>query len=130
MGSDAPQNSRAFDIGDVLSVTTGVLVSERGMEAVYDILNFLTGDNLLTHQLGRAADEMRSVIFRQHRALANISADGVTRDNWRAWLADQKTRYPTTYVLVPAKGHEHESIDPLSELAEHVHPSRIIVVKP
>jgi hypothetical protein len=48
---------RLFHISDVLSITTGRLVSSRHMEGIYDILNFLTGDELLTHQLPRAAKE-------------------------------------------------------------------------
>lgn len=37
---------KAFHIGDVLTVTTGRLVSPRHMYGVYEILNFLTGDRL------------------------------------------------------------------------------------
>ena len=48
---------KAFDISDVLSVTTGRLVSSRHMDGIYDILNFLTGDSLDTHQLPRAMEE-------------------------------------------------------------------------
>jgi hypothetical protein len=48
---------KMFHISDVLSVTTGRLVSSRHMEGIYDILNFLTGDNLYTHQLPRAFRE-------------------------------------------------------------------------
>lgn len=46
-------NTRNFHLGDILSVTTGCLLSPRRMEGVYDILNFMTADNLFTHQLGR-----------------------------------------------------------------------------
>ena len=48
-----------FHISDVLSVTTERLVSSRHMDGIYEILNFLTGDNLFTHQLPRAMDECR-----------------------------------------------------------------------
>lgn len=48
---------KLFHISDVLSITTGRLVSNRHMDGVYDILNFLTGDNLYTHQLPRASRE-------------------------------------------------------------------------
>jgi hypothetical protein len=50
---------KMFHIGDVLSVTTGRLVSARHIDGVYDILNFLTGDNLFTHQLPRAMNECK-----------------------------------------------------------------------
>ena len=48
---------KTFHISDVLSVTTGRLVSSRHMGGIYDILNFLTGDSLFTHQLPRALRE-------------------------------------------------------------------------
>lgn len=48
---------KKFHISDVLSVTTGRLVSSRHMDGIYEILNFLTGDNLFTHQLPRAMRE-------------------------------------------------------------------------
>ena len=48
---------KLFHISDILSVTTGYLVSNRHMDGVYDILNFLTKDELFTHQLPRASDE-------------------------------------------------------------------------
>ena len=46
---------REFPLGVVLSITTGKLLCPIG--DVYDILNFLTGDNLFTHQLPRAMRE-------------------------------------------------------------------------
>lgn len=48
---------KKFHISDVLSVTTGRLVSSRHMDGIYEILNFLTGDKLFTHQLPRAMRE-------------------------------------------------------------------------
>ena len=50
---------KMFHISDVLSVTTGRLVSYRHMDGIYDVLNFLTGDNMFTHQLPRAMDECK-----------------------------------------------------------------------
>lgn len=57
--------SKQFHISDVLSITTGRLVSTRHMDGVYDILNFMTGDNLFTHQLPRASDECKPYLLAQ-----------------------------------------------------------------
>lgn len=46
--------SQKFKLGAVLSVTTGYLLCEIG--ELYEILNFLTKENLYTHQLPRAAE--------------------------------------------------------------------------
>lgn len=48
---------KQFHISDILSVTTGRLVSSRHMDGIYELLNFLTGDTLFTHQLPRAMRE-------------------------------------------------------------------------
>lgn len=46
--------TKTFHLGDILTITTGRLVSPRHMEGVYDILNWMTGEDLLvTHQIPR-----------------------------------------------------------------------------
>lgn len=68
--------SRDFDLGDILSVTTGILVSPRRMDGIYDILNYMTDDSLFTHQLPRAMAECREPMFTQHPELRAVSARG------------------------------------------------------
>ena len=62
--------TKQFHLGDVLSITTGRLVSPRHIDGVYDILNFMTGDNLFTHQLPRAFDECKPYLVAQFPQLA------------------------------------------------------------
>src|SRR4051812_25242756 len=63
---------RTFDLGTVLSVTTGRLVAPNGMDDLYDILNFLTGDNLFTHVLPRANRWAAPLLLAQFPRLANV----------------------------------------------------------
>ncbi|MGI9485424.1 MAG: hypothetical protein ACR2RF_05990 [Geminicoccaceae bacterium] len=120
--------TRDFRIGDVLSVTSAHLVSPRGMEGVYDILNFMTGDQLFTHQLPRAARECRPFLLEQYPALADLDETNCGPETWEVWLAEQVERFGKALPIRPIPPHMHEFIDPLSELAEKVHPSKIIVV--
>ena len=69
--------TKTFDLADVLSITDGMLLSKRHMGGVYDILNFMTGDDLFTHQLPRAADECRPHILRQ---VPVLDSEGVKAD--------------------------------------------------
>lgn len=46
-----------FKIGTLLTVSKHVLVSEDGLEGLYKILDFLTGDVLFTHQIPRVLNE-------------------------------------------------------------------------
>lgn len=47
-------NERNFDLGTVLSITTGRVFTEFGN--IYKILNYLSRDNLFTNQLPRVAE--------------------------------------------------------------------------
>ena len=47
-------NEKSFDLGSVLTVTTGRLFTE--MEKVYDILNYLSNDSIYTHQIPRVME--------------------------------------------------------------------------
>ena len=51
--------SRDFDLGDIPSITTGALVSPRHIDGVYDILDYMTGEQLFF-------DSGARVLHRQH----------------------------------------------------------------
>lgn len=61
--------SRQFHISDVLSITTGRLVSARHMDGIYDILSFLTGDSIYTHQIPRVMREVKPWLRQQYPLL-------------------------------------------------------------
>mgnify|MGYP001611083412 CR=1 FL=1 len=115
-----------FTLGEVLSITTGKLFCPIGV--VYKILNHMTGDNLFTHQLPRAMREMQPHLLAQFPQLAAVNAEPVTTENWQAWLRDQVLEHGDEFDVKPAPEHAHEFIDPMSELAEKVHPNKIIVI--
>lgn len=121
--------ARDFDLGDILSITTGLLVSPRHMEGIYEILNFMTGDNLYTHQIPRARRECGPVLLLQHPQLADLDASGVGPDNHVAWLAEQKAKFGHRLPVEPCAPGVHERIDPLSELAETIHPDQIAIIR-
>ena len=120
---------RTFDLGDVLSITTGKLVSPRHIEGVYDILNYMTRDNLFTHQLPRARQECAPWLLRQHPQLAEVDAESVTPDNFREWLERQSEMFGAALVVEPIPQDDHERKNPLTELGEMVDPEKIIVVE-
>ncbi len=106
-----------FHLGDVLSITTGRLVSPRKIGGVYAILNFMTGDNLFTHQLPRACDECAPELLRQHPQLAAVVVPDLTPETWRAWLDGQATVFGEELEVAPLSLHQHERRDPVEEPA-------------
>lgn len=128
--------TKRFHLGDVLTVTTGCLVSPRHMGGVYDVLNWMTGDNLFTHQLPRAMDECEPHLKAQHPDLAAIEVpafDGDDRDVLKAqvdaWLAVQVARFGEYRDVAPLGVGEHTVIDPMAELAMNHPHMKVIEVR-
>jgi hypothetical protein len=120
---------KEFHIGDILTVTIDRMLSPRGVEGLYDILSFMSGAEVYTHQIPRIAKEAAPVLLHQHPQLAAIKGADITKDNYRAKLAGYITQFGEMLPVTPMTENEHEYRDPISELAEKVHPSKIIVVK-
>ncbi len=70
-----------FHIGDIASITTNKLLSPTKMEGIYNILNFLTGDELWTHELPFASDFVKPYLLEQYPKLANINAQNINVNN-------------------------------------------------
>jgi hypothetical protein len=121
--------TKNFPIDAVLSVVTGRLMGDIG--GVYEVLNWMTGESLFTHQLPRVSREAEPIILAMHPTLADTTAEAeqVTTENWRDWLSTWTARYGETIAVPQMTIAEHERIDPLSELAQSVHPDRIAVVE-
>lgn len=112
---------RAFPLADVLTVTTGRLLSHRHVAGLYEILNFLTGDDLMTHQLGRATEACRPSIVAQHSWLA----DDIDTADLFSWLAAVENAHGDVDLL-PIGGWVHR--DPIEEACDLVGADKVIVV--
>jgi hypothetical protein len=124
--------TRDFHIGDILSVTTDRLLSPRHVEGVYDILGWMTGESLMTHQLPRAARECAPALIAQHPSLAAVTVpeglhDRATVD---AFLATLYAEHGETLPVAPLAAEDHTSMDPLAELRMMRPDLPIIVVEP
>jgi hypothetical protein len=109
---------RTFDLAEFISASTGYLVSD--MSSVYEVLNFVSGDELYTHQLPRVSEEFRDVFFKEHPEYAPILEESktVTTENWEEKLADWKARFGETITLTPMEKGQHEYKNPTIEMLE------------
>lgn len=119
---------REFHIGDILSVTHDCLLSPRRMEGVYDILGYMSGEHLFTHQLPRVAREAQPVLRAALPFLDEIDLSDVNAENYQARLQDIIAKHGEMHPVPTLTDGQHERIDPLSELAEKIHPDTILVV--
>lgn len=124
--------TKQFHIGDVLSVAPGKLVSPRHVEGVYDILNWMTGDNLMTHQLPRASREAEPLLRATFPDLTSVDVPDTinSRETADAFLESLYPRFGE-YVEVPKlPADDHTTVDPISELKMMRPDAPIIVVDP
>ena len=119
---------REFHLGDVLSITTSRLVSPTGVDAPYDILNFMTGDSLSTTQLPRAADECKPHLLKQFPQLKKVSVSDCNTKNWREWLDRQVAKYGEKFVVKALPRGTHKSKDPVSETLEKLGGKKKVIV--
>lgn len=121
--------TRTFHIGDILSITTGILVSPEHIGGVYKILNHLTADNLFTHQLPRAGRECEPYLRECFPDLAAIEAPEFKDEaHVHRWLAEIVAQHGETREVEPMADGVHEYRNPLAEL-EEMAPGRVIPVE-
>ena len=121
--------TKSFHLGDVLSVTTGKLASPSHMDGLYKILNYMTRDNLYTHQLPRARRECEPELLRQFPQLVGLETPEFTEESEvKSWLAEQVTRFSATLKVSRLAANDHTFIDPLKELESIVGPGKIVVI--
>lgn len=137
---------KQFHISDVLSVTTGRLVSTRHIDGIYDILGFLTGNTgLFTHQLPRAMDEVEPCLRSQYPQLfpddpkmvvllSKLDADvkgGDQKTICNSWVKAVQVTYglPEMLNLNPMREGEHEFINPIQELVDKIGAEKVMVME-
>lgn len=119
---------KEFATCDVLSTVTGVLIAK--IDGVYEVLNWMTGESVFTHQIPRISREAIPVILARHPHLQQAvdEAPQVTPDNYLQWRQTWEDRYGLTVAVPKFTAETHERVDPISELAEKVHPDKIITI--
>lgn len=121
-------DTKKFRTADVLSTITDRLMGD--IRGVYEVLNYMTGESVYTHQLARIIREATPSVLKLHPELAKAieESEQVTTENWRQWLSVWVERYGGLISVPKMTADEHERIDPISELAEKSPPDKIIVI--
>jgi hypothetical protein len=111
-------DAREFHIGDILSVTTGRLVSPDHIDGIYKILNWMSGESLMTHQLPRVSRECEGPLLLQHPDLAAVVVPDDLKDEVGVlgWLESLYPAYGRTRLVTPLASGEHVAIPPVMEL--------------
>lgn len=110
--------TKSFHIGDILSITDGHLISPRHIEGVYDILGWLTGESLMTHQLPRVSRECEDPLREMFPDLAAIKVPGGLNSEEKVltYLASIVGEHGTHRDVPKLDPLDHTPIDPIQEL--------------
>lgn len=137
--------TKQFPLRVVLSVTTERLLTkpagsrDNGIGDLYGILNWLTGDNLFTHQLPRANDASKPWVLQccPELALVNNHLDKLDEmltespahavESWLNYIRLQVPDLKDSYDIAPLPDG-WTTIDPVLELESVVGKERVITV--
>lgn len=117
-----------FHIGDVLSVISGRLVSPDLMSGLHRFLDYMTGDQLFTHQLPRAMRVCAETLRERYPHLAEVEIPDDVGRRHLEWLALVVKAHGETVDVDPLPGGVWMRRDPIAELEEMVGPQRTLVV--
>lgn len=124
--------TKTYQLADILTVLTGVILSPRGSGAVYDICNHLTGNDLMTHQLGRASRACGPHIAGQHPDLAGIEVPADWGSDPEAaigdWIAGLVAVHGPSRDLAPLPAGMWQRRNPIEELVEMTGGRKPVVV--
>lgn len=119
--------TRTFDVGVIMSVTGEALMCDIG--DLYGILGWLTGEDLMTHQLPRASRESRGFLSELFPDVARVQIpEWTTLPGWEEMSNDEKrekisswlnylgTKIGPTREVPRLPEGDHTVIDPIAEL--------------
>lgn len=120
--------TKAFPTCDVVGAITGRLMGS--MDGVYQVLAWMAGEPIWTHQLPRVIGEAWVSAIAAIPALAVLKDEHpqVNAENAQAWRDCWLDRYGPVIAVPRMTPDQHERIEPQSELVEKIHPDRIFPV--
>ena len=112
-------NSKQFDLGTILTITTAKCRLFTEIENLYIILDYLTESTHLTHELPRAHEIVRPYVLSLYPNLEGVGDDVVIEsyEDLENFLTEQKKIFGETLALSPIpKGYSY--IEPTSGLKD------------
>lgn len=108
--------TKSFHIAAILTIIDGKMIVP--MDEIYEILDWMTGESLMTHQLPRASRECEDTLKQAFPDLAEIKVPEGLK-TWEKVSAYRESLAPVygTHRDVPKLDPlDHTTIDPIQEL--------------
>lgn len=117
---------KTFQTEQAVSAITGRLVCDIG--GVYEVLSYLLGRSLWTHELPGAMTEARKYADLPEW-LATLSDDGVDGTNWQAWRDGLIAAHGPTVTLMPITYSALAEKSPIETAVEMFGADRVIAAE-
>ena len=107
--------TKTFHVKAVLSVVTGILLCD--IEEVYKIMSWMTGQNLMTHQLPRAFEPCKEFLVSRFPNLKDIHVpENFKPEECLRYCNNLETLLPSEFEIpVMPKGEFYTPMHPLDE---------------
>lgn len=115
-----------FPVNVVLTIAHNKLLCDIG--DVYRVCNFLTGDNLFTHQLPRAHHILQPWVLEQLPQLRDWDESSITSENYRTHIEVAKIKFGESLPLTPLPRERWTYIDPIEEAKAMVGDDKVIAI--
>lgn len=116
---ESKNNQRSFELGTILSLTTHRMLND--LDKIQEALDFITDDQIMTHQIPRVLDEVTPFILSLYPDLAEVEVDDSinTKEKVEAFVNSQKEKFGDRLPLDKmSKSDGYTHVDPLKELFE------------
>jgi hypothetical protein len=118
---------KEFPVEVILSITHSRLLCN--IEKVYEILDYITGDKLFTHQLPRAARTCAPWVLRGLPQLMRWNHDNdITAGNYEIYIEMARKEFGSKLLIKPMPREDWTHINPIEEAKAMVGDDRVIVL--
>lgn len=110
---------KEFNLGAILNITTNRLFTN--LEDVYEVLNYLTGDSVYTHQIPRVMPIAKAYILSLYPELTGVgdTVEINSFDDAKAFISEQKKVFGNKLPLSPmGKTDGYSHVDPIEEAVD------------
>lgn len=102
--------------GELISVGTGQLCCS--LDRFYQLLNYLTGDTIFTHQIPRAFRACEPWVRSQYPWLRTVDTSLCNGQNWQQFVASIAAEHGNEFELAPLPAGRWKSVCPVQEAEE------------
>lgn len=134
--------TKTFELGDVLSITDGHLLSRRHMDGVYDILSWMCDSSVLTHQIPRVMRLCKPFLREQFPQLCTKEVEGeclLLSEELRfstapeevvdRWLKGMEQQLGNAFEVPQLPNLGEAQRDPIEEIVSMMGPNDVIIIE-